>query len=232
LTKIEKKETGEPYSIRFNNESVCLDYLQAIFEIIFIEDTFDFQGASVIEIGAGYGRTCHAILSNYDIGQYTIIELKNALEVARRYLQIVLDEKKFKKITFLDIDHFDTIKSQKYDLCINIDSFSEMDEDTVRLYLKFINEQCGNFFVKNPVGKYMDKSLDTHSEGNEVVKMALATGLLRDIIDIHDNRAVERQSQKFINAYCPSSKWECVKQGWAKPWSFYWQALYRKRGNP
>ncbi len=231
LTKIHKKETGGPYSIRYNNETVCLDYLQAVLEITIIEDDFDFQDASVIEIGAGYGRTCHAVLSNYDIDQYTIIELKNALEVAKRYLKIVLDKKRYKKITFVDVDHFDDTKSQQYDLCINIDSFSEMDEDTVRLYLKFINEQCGILFVKNPVGKYMDKSLDTHSEGNEVVKMALTTGLLRDIIDIHDNREVARQAQKFIRAYCPSIKWECVKHGWAKPWSFYWQAIYRKKGD-
>jgi len=231
LKKINKKEIGEPYSIRFNNETVCLDYLQAVFEITFIEDDFDFQNTSIIEIGAGYGRTCHAILSNYSIDQYTIIDLKNALDVAKRYLKIVLDKKSYNKIAFVDIDQFDDMKSQQYDLCINIDSFSEMDEGTVRLYLKFINQQCEVFFVKNPVGKYMDKSLDTHSEGNEVVKMALTTGLLRDIIDIHDNKEVGRQSKKFINAYCPSTKWDCIKHGWAKPWSFYWQAIYRKKGN-
>jgi len=37
LTKIHKKETGGPYSIRFNNETVCLDYLQAVLEITFID---------------------------------------------------------------------------------------------------------------------------------------------------------------------------------------------------
>jgi len=229
LTRIQKRETGEPYSIRFNNETVCLDYLQTVFEITFIEDHFEFQKKSLIEIGAGYGRTCHAILSNYDIDRYTIIDLKNALEVAKRYLNIVLDKKRYKKITFVDIGHFDDTHDRQYDLCINIDSFSEMDENTVRSYLKFINEQCAYFFVKNPVGKYMDKSLDTHAEGDEVVKMALSTGLLRDIIDIHDNREVAKQSQKFIKAYCPSKIWDCVKHGWAKPWSFYWQALYSKK---
>lgn len=228
LTKIPKKETGGPYSIRFNNETVCLDYLQAVFEITFIEDNFEFQDASIIEIGGGYGRTCHAILSNYDIDRYTIIDLKNVLEVAKRYLKIVLDKKRYNKISFIDVNYFDEIKNQKYQLCINIDSFSEMDAATVRSYLKFISEKCMNFFVKNPVGKYMDKSLDSHSEGKKVVKMALTTGLLRDIIDIHNNREVARQSQKFIRAYCPSTKWDCVKHGWAKPWSFYWQAFYRK----
>jgi hypothetical protein len=231
LIKIHKKEIGEPYSIRFNNQNVCLDYLQSVFEISFIEDSFDFQDASIIEIGAGYGRTCHAILSNYRINQYTIIDLKNVLEVSKQYLKIVLNKNSFSKITFFDINQFNEIKNRQYGLCLNIDSFSEMDEDTVRLYLEFIDDQCFNFFVKNPVGKYMDKSLDSHSDGNEVVKMALETGLLRDIIDIHNNKEVSKQSMKFIKAYRPSTKWTCMKHGWAKPWSFYWQAIYRKKGN-
>ena len=228
LVKIRNREVSNPYSIQFDNEVVCLDYLQAVLEIDFMEKYFDFQNSTVIEIGAGYGRTCHALLSNFDINSYCIIDLKNSLELSKRFLKIVLDETQYNKITFVDVDSFEKVKDQYYDLCINIDSFAEMEENVVRLYLRFIDRQSKNLYVKNPAGKYYDKSLDSHSEGKEVVNMAMETGILRQIIDIHNNREVEKQSHEFVKAYRPSNKWECVGNEWAKPWSFYWQAFYRR----
>ena len=42
---------------------------------------------SVLEIGAGYGRTCHGLLSNLHINEYTIIDLENMLEHSKEYLK-------------------------------------------------------------------------------------------------------------------------------------------------
>ena len=229
LEKIHNREVGDPYSIQYDNEVVCLDYLQAVLEIDFMENYFDFQKSKIIEIGAGYGRTCHAVISNFDIVNYCIIDLKNSLELSKHYLNIVLDETQYNKIIFVDVDSFGKVKDQHYDLCINIDSFAEMEENIVHLYLQFIDRQSNNFYVKNPVGKYYDKSLDSHSEGRKVVNMAMETGILKKIINIHDNKEIEEQSHEFVKAYCPSNKWECIGNEWAKPWSFYWQAFYKRR---
>ncbi len=229
LRKIPNREVGTPYSIQYNDETVCLDYLQAVFEICFIEKYFNFRNSTVIEIGAGYGRTCHAILTNYDVKAYFIVDLKNSLKLSMSYLKAVLDEEQYDKIAFVSTNQFNDIKKQNYDLCVNIDSFAEMDEETVYLYLNFIDRQCTDFYVKNPVGKYFDKDLDSQSEGNSVVEMALETGILRDIINIYNNSQVEQQSEKYVKSYCPSRNWYCVSNGWAKPWSFYWQAFYKKR---
>jgi hypothetical protein len=103
-----------------------------------------------------------------------------------------------------------------------------MDEEVIKSYQKVIDLYCKNFYVKNPVGKYHDKTLDGHAQGSEVVALAMKTGILREVIDIHDNDAVLQQVPKFVNAYQPGSGWECVQNSWSPPWSFYWQALYRK----
>jgi len=229
LKKIRGREIGNPYAVRYNGETVCLDYLQAVFEMSFIEKYIRLSGTSIIEIGAGYGRTCHAILSNFDLSHYTILDLKNALVLSRNYLKAVLDEKIFRKLSFIEVDTFHDVRRSKFDLCVNIDSFAEMDEGTVGLYLAFVDECCNGFYVKNPVGKYLPSSVDRESAEDEVTAMAMETGILRDIVDIYDNEAVAAQSEKYVSAYRPSSAWECCDQGWARPWSFYWQALYKRR---
>ena len=229
LSRIKNREVGNPYSIHYNNECVCLDYLQAVFEMNFMDKLVSFENAEIIEIGAGYGRTCHALLSNYEISSYSIVDLNNSLELSKQYLKAVLDESNYDKISFIDVDSFQSKSDKNFTICINIDSFAEMDEKTVHLYLDFINKQCENFYVKNPVGKYSDKTLSTGNEGTKVVNMAMETGILRDIVNIHDNIEVQGQSKKYKKAYRPSDDWECLKDGWARPWSYYWQAFYQKK---
>jgi len=62
-----------------------------------------------------------------------------------------------------------------------------------------------------------------------VVALALSQGLLKDIIDIHNNAEIEKQAEKFLKAYSPGKRWQCLSNSWAKPWSYYWQAIYEKK---
>jgi hypothetical protein len=127
--------------------------------------------------------------------------------------------------------NFNLLDNSFFDVCINIDSFAEMEPDVVKYYLEYINQNCNYFYVKNPVGKYMDKSLDNHYQGQKLVNIALNTGVLRDVIDIHDNQAIKKEAPKFIEAYHPGKKWECIANSWARPWSYFWQAIYKKIGH-
>jgi putative sugar O-methyltransferase len=228
LRNIRHRNIGKPTTVRYGGETVCMDYLQAVLELDFIAEHVDLDGMTVLEIGAGYGRTAHTLLSNHDIREYHVIDLENSLVLAREYLRTVLDPEQMAKIRFIPVEEVDSLpRDVQFDLCINIDSFAEMDPDTVRNYLAFIGGRCGCFYTKNPVGKYLDKSLDGHSQGDEVVAYALRTGPLRDVIDVHDSQAVEAQASKFVSAYRPADGWRCVADSRAAPWSYYWQALYQ-----
>ncbi|MCR6488749.1 putative sugar O-methyltransferase [Amycolatopsis sp. OK19-0408] len=228
LRRTRNREVGDPYSVRCDGESVCLDYLQAVHEVEVMAANVALDGAQVVEIGAGYGRTCHTMASNHDLAGYTIIDLPNTLELSRRYLRTVLTPEQFAKIRFVGIDEIDEqVRGHRFDLCVNVDSFAEMSPDTVRDYLALIDETCAHFYVNNPVGKYLDKSLDGHSQGAAVVELALSSGLLRDVIDIHDSEAVLAKVPAFVSAYRPGEGWECVAQERSVTWSYYWQALYR-----
>lgn len=181
-----------------------------------------------MEIGAGYGRTCHTICSNTDVESYYIIDLAPCLKLCRLYLKDVIDFEKYKRIHFISVTDINELENMYFDLCINIDSFAEMDSDVVKFYMKYIDQHCNFFYVKNPVGKYKDPTLSSQDE--KEVDLALNTGLLRDIIDIHNNLVVKFQSKKFVTLYRPGNRWQCIADAQSPPWSYYWQALYRKSG--
>ncbi|WP_165984161.1 putative sugar O-methyltransferase [Streptomyces sp. YIM 98790] len=230
LRRIRNREVGNPYTVTYDGEQVCLDYLRAVLDLDFLTRNFSPDGSRVLEIGAGYGRTCHTMMSNHDIAEYRIIDLPNTLQISRKYLETVLPKAQFTKISFIPIDELDRFRAEiPFDLCINIDSLAEMDMDTVRFYLSFIDRHCGHFYVNNPVGKYMDKSLDGHARGEDAIARAMSPGPLTDVIDINDNRAVRAQAGKFTTAYRPGGNWDCVADAWAAPYTWYWHALYRKR---
>lgn len=222
------RDLGNPLSIRYEGVSVCLDYLQAAKEVDFIQRATALEKSSIVEIGAGYGRTCHTLLSNFDIEHYCIIDLPNALQLSHRYLSEVLDASSFKKISFISVAEFDASKLGAFDLAINIDSFAEMDKEVVHEYLAFIDMHCKAFYTKNPVGKYYDQSLDGHSQGEEVIELALKQGVLTDILDIDNQSEVTEASKKFLQAYKPSADWAAKADSWAVPISYIWQALFVK----
>ena len=228
LEKIGNRDLGQPLSVRYEGLNVCMDYLQALYEIEFIAAHVPLTGSSILEIGAGYGRTCHALLSCFPLAAYTIVDLPNCLALSRRYLASVLPAPEFEKISFLNPTDFFGDGRPGYDLAVNIDSFAEMEADTVTAYLRGIAERCRYFYVKNPVAKYRDPALTAAADSEEMA-IALNMGLLREVVDIHDNRAVAAQSGKFVAAYRPGAAWDVLAAAWARPWSYYWQALYENR---
>ena len=127
MQNIAKRNFGKPITITYNNQQICLDYVQAIFELSFILKNLQLGDASILEIGTGYGRTCHAIISNCDIKSYYIIDLANCLQLSRRYLKKVLPEKEYGKISFIRESNLSTLADTRFDLCVNIDSFAEMN---------------------------------------------------------------------------------------------------------
>ena len=227
LKKVNNRHIGQPITVTVAGEAVCMDYLQAVHELDFVESRLSLDAARILEIGAGYGRTCHTFLSASSVAQYTIVDLENCLHLSREYLRAVLDPSSFSKVRFLPAQELPSLASEGFDLGINIDSFAEMDLSVVKAYLEFIRTHCDFVYVKNPTGKYLNKSLDNHSQGEGAVQLALSMGPLHDIIEIFDSQSVHQQVSNFLRAYQPGPEWTCLADGWALPWSYYWQALYK-----
>ena len=216
LIKSPKKSLGQNFLIDKN-------IINKITRIVSIDST-----KTIMEIGAGYGRTCHTILSNYDVQRYYILDLETCLNLSQKYLKTVLNEKNYSKIQFVPVADFPLLENVKFDISINIDSMSEMTSKIVYDYLLYIDKHSRLFFVKNPVGKYMlnDSSDDTPDQ--DAVSHALSTGILKDIIDIWDQKMVATKASKFVEAYQPGPEWSCIANDETIPWSYHWQALYKR----
>lgn len=225
LKQIRNRSVGSPICIEYNGEDVDLDYLQAVLEVGFISRHVAPDRLRILEVGAGYGRTCQALLSVYDVGAYYIVDLPNALKLAQKYLRSVLPDESFAKLTFVSTDDFQGVAKEHFDLVLNVDSFAEMDPHVVHLYLDFIATQADHFYVKNPVGKYR---VEGPTPNDDSVQAALATGLLRDVVDIYRQDSVEAAVPKFVTAYSPAPGWDCLEHSWSPPWPYYWQAIYQR----
>ena len=234
LRNIPEREVGSPISLRCRDEFMCLDYLLSVHELEFLAANLRLDGARVLEIGAGYGRTCHSMLSNHDVASYHIVDLPNMLTLSRAYLTRVLPAEKRERVHFVSIDEATDLfeesrhEASRFDLAINIDSMAEMSPETVSNYLAEIDRTCRHLYVANPVGKFMDKSLDNHNDGAEVVNMAMHTGPLREVLDINDMAEVEKRIPQYLDAYRPGPAWEPIAVAPHLVLGHFKQALYRK----
>ena len=234
LDKITNRNIGKPYCVNIEGRDIDFDYLQAAYEINTLYNTIPkYQLGSLLEIGAGYGRTCHSILCNYpNVEEYIILDLDTMMKYSKKYLKSVLSKKNYNKIKFIDIKKFHLLKDKMFDLIIQIDGFNEMEGEIVCHYLNYINSHSEYFYTKNPVGKYLDKTLDNHVLGTEMIQNALQSGLLTNILDIDNNLDIEKNGKEdFISTYKLSDKWKLLHSSWAKPIPFMWEAVYQRNND-
>lgn len=224
----DRQKLGNPITVAARGVRTCMDYILAAKELAFLKDVLS-DAKCVLEIGAGYGRTCHSVLSTHaSIETYVIIDLAPSLTISRRYLETVLPPALFAKVKFLAVGEFDGSQPIECDLVINVNSMAEMDAPVVDNYLAFINGNARAFYCANPVGKFTMASLEGQEADAESVRRALMSGKLREIVDIFDEGDIARHIPAFLEAYRPGADWQVVRESRNVPWSYYHQALYRK----
>lgn len=224
--KLGSVDIGDPVSVTVKHCKINIDYLFALEEFMFLEQACDLTAVgSVIEIGAGFGRTCHTLLALSDrIERYTIIDLPEMLELSRRVLAKAVPEH-IHKVSFVDATDSVAWRSLSADLAINIDSFQEMPPETVKGYIDGPVAHCRYFYVKNPVGKYEPASIGV--EANAKFYDVLSLGLCHDVIDIFDDAALAQARKAYLDAYKPATSWRLVADQPMGVVPYLQHALYR-----
>ncbi|MDR0756037.1 MAG: putative sugar O-methyltransferase [Puniceicoccales bacterium] len=224
LGKIKNRAFGRPISIKYDeNMEVDLDYILCIKELCFLEEYLT-KICSVIEIGGGYGRTAHGMLSLFpNIKTYYIIDLQPVLMLAKQFLEHVLPKSLLKKIFFIPVQSFNPLNIQA-DLCININSMQEMPKCVVKEYLLFIDKQCKYFYSNNTIGKFLP-SMGGFEEVLSSEK-AIQSGILKKYLNIFSDKERQLAQKEFLEAFKPSTRWTCLKHAECVPWPHYYQALY------
>jgi putative sugar O-methyltransferase len=221
-------DIGNPVSITVRGCKVNIDYLFSVEEFMFVAQHLNIRTLrSVIEIGAGFGRTCHAILALApSVAQYTIVDLKNVMELSRRVLKKAVPAH-FHKITFIDAEDVKHSHTLTADLAINIDSFQEMPASTIDGYMTGIVDKCKYFYVKNPIGKYRPESIGLKLDEARFHDV-FSLGYCRDLVDIFDDESLKAARAAYVAAYRPAGA-TLIADKSMNLFPYLHHALYRNR---
>lgn len=224
-----KVDLGRPVAVTLRSCEVNIDYFLSVDEFLFLESTIDVSSLhSIVEIGAGFGRTCHALLAlaTSEIEEYVIVDLPQVIELSRRALARLIPTY-YRKVRFIDARNEHEWSKLQADLVINIDSFQEMLPDTIDSYMSEIVSKCGLFYGKNPIGKYDPSSIGLVADP-VALQDVFSLGYCRDMIDIFSDEALKAARPRYVEAYRPASDWDVVAERPMALFPFYHHALYRR----
>jgi len=222
---IKNNNLGSPLHVTYNNINYNLEYIISSYEVEFLSQILGGIH-TICEIGAGLGRTCHAILNNSpNINEYTIIDIPVCLKLSKEYLKSVLDLELYSKIKFVTNKKANNIKY--HDLFINIDSFAEMDPFVIKNYMNLISKNGKYFYSKNPLGKYNLSSIGKQKPAVNPSYDIMKFGLCKDIIDIFNYDEITKSIPNYLKQYCPT-EFKLISHKVTTPFHYYYQALYIK----
>ncbi len=102
------------------------------------------DGASIVEIGCGFGGQCAAIARRYRVGRYTLVDLPEPLLLARRYL----DALAIGGVATLETDALPP--DADYDLVISCYGLSEIRREVQEVYLaRVLQRAAAGYLVWN-----------------------------------------------------------------------------------
>ncbi len=220
---------GNPVSVKVKSLDINLDYLFSVDEFLFLDSAMDTRSVdTVIEIGAGFGRTCHALtrlLPHLD--SYTIIDLPQLLKLSRAVLTRTVPDQ-MNKISFVDATDENAWRGIESDLVINIDSFQEIPPETIDKYYESVIRNAGAFYIKNPIGKYTPDSVGVGTAAGNPARLqdVFSLGYCRDVIDIFDEDALLPARAAFVSAYAPGDDWRAAAQAPMELVPYYHNTLY------
>ena len=196
------RDVGNPMTVRCRGCDIDADYLAAVGEWEFLHDAHALDDVrTVVEIGAGFGRTCHTLLTLCPgIATYVIVDLDPMLALSRAYLARAMPGTPVTFVSHNDLERLDAIDP---DLVINIDSFQEMLPQAIDFYMTRVVQRARRFYCKNPVGKYLPAAAGLPEPGPERVQDIFTLGYCQDVVDIFDEDALRRARDTFVKAYCP-----------------------------
>jgi hypothetical protein len=214
---------GTYYSIETNRGFVDLDYIRSAKEVVTISSIPEYDRKVITEIGAGYGRTAHAILENLEVDEYFIVDIEPCITLSKAYLREALDRETYEKLTFIKSSSNHVPLGTQ--LTINIDSMSEFDMSTFNEYIESINKVSKWFFSCNYISKYNDPSLGSNSSIDS--NLAVSAGPTTQVINIFNEDELAIQLPAFIDSYRPSKTWHSTIINWNTPFPNLWEVVYK-----
>lgn len=168
---LEEPAIGNPLPLRLGGRRISQDLANSIRErnvaLSLVEpDLAAGRSQTIVEIGAGYGRLAHVIISSAPC-RYIIVDVPPALFVSQWYLTQLFPQKRIfrfrswhelaevaadmdgSELIFLTPDQFAKLPLRSCDIAIAISNLAEMTRSQIATYLRLFSEKVrGYAYIK------------------------------------------------------------------------------------
>ena len=132
-THLREPSLGSPLPVERRGRLISQDLANSALEVGAVARALSGrQPRSILEIGAGYGRTAYALLHLFPEATYTVIDIDPALQISRWYLSRLFPPD---RLRFLKPAEAGTIEDGSVDLAVSISSLQEMTQEQVASYI-------------------------------------------------------------------------------------------------
>jgi cephalosporin hydroxylase len=149
ICELSEPQPGNPIPIEWRDRLVSLDLANTAIEVSAIARALGGrQPGSILEIGAGYGRTAYGLLHAYPDATYTVVDSAPALGVSYWYLSQLFPPE---RLQFLTPEQADAMVGDgTVDLALSVASFAELTPAEVHGHLEFLNNVAsgGTVYLK------------------------------------------------------------------------------------
>lgn len=156
---------NDPY-IKIEDINITTDKIISLLDYEKIQKAFEVKKFKrVLEIGAGSGRTCEAILSMEKHLKYILCDIAPAIYISYSRLKLAFPDKiisllidvdnkteleekiENSDIAFIFPHQLEMLNESSVDLSLAIDCIHEMDKSTIQYYFKLFNHFTKNFYL-------------------------------------------------------------------------------------
>jgi putative sugar O-methyltransferase len=168
LTQPCQSLSGNPIFIRYKDRVITQELLNTVLELAFLREHLDDLGQfrTVLEIGAGSGRTAQGLIKIISNVKYAIVDIPPALFISQETLIEQFPGRKAKRFSsktssrdlscwtenydliFLTPDQAQLLPPQSIDLAVAIDCLHEMTPDSINSYFDIFDRTSRYFYFK------------------------------------------------------------------------------------
>jgi putative sugar O-methyltransferase len=133
VLSLSEPSLGSPLPVRWEGRLISQDLANSALEASAIARALaGTKPSSIMEVGAGYGRTAYALLARFPDATYTIVDIEPALSISRWYLTSLFPPA---RLRFLGPDEARGLGEGSVDLVVSVSSLHEMRRDQLETYL-------------------------------------------------------------------------------------------------
>ncbi len=148
VLSLPEPELGSPLPVHWRGRLISQDLANTALEIRAIARALEGeQPHTIVEVGAGYGRTAYALLHAFPDATYTIVDIEPALAISKWYLEQLFPPD---RLRFIRPELAESLPDLGTDLAVAVSSLHEMTSDQVAGYLDLFDRVAtgGRVYLK------------------------------------------------------------------------------------